>query len=115
MIFWGARFLFGHKLVWLRCKFRLHKYDEWDLKQLHNVADEEQQSRLEIVQRDVLDQAEAQGRTLKTHPFTRLSRFCVDCGEGDKSFFDATIEVIREDDGDQNRLVTRHRIEKKHL
>ncbi len=32
--FWFIRFMIGHKLVWLRCKLRLHKFEPWDSKAL---------------------------------------------------------------------------------
>ena len=69
-IVWFAKSLVAHRLIpWLRCKFKLHKYEDWDLEEfLGNLEEFKNQG------------SPMHGKRVKTFNATR---YCIDCGRED--------------------------------
>ena len=71
--FWFLRFMFGHKLVWLRCKFGLHKFEDWDWQSTNSRGDQ-------TIKDHVSQGIEETKVSVETH------RSCLDCGERDAMY-----------------------------
>ena len=84
IVFWTSRFLFGHKLVWFRCKLNLHKYHNWDMDKLDKQA-ELLSARLN----------ESSVPTMSVD--VTLASFCIDCARRNPKTIEETIVATRTD------------------
>ena len=67
--FWLVRFMIGHKLVWFRCKFNLHRYEPWETKDLDR-------QREEFAKTEIDDAKTVHSGVM----MFSIPRYCNDCG-----------------------------------